>query len=106
VIIIFGTVMYAWIECEKTAFLRHFYLKTKILPRQARDKDRENSKKMPFLRSMAYVDALYFTVVTATTVGFGDCEPPCQLPPPRVVLGCLLLAAFAADAAPVSMQAH
>jgi hypothetical protein len=44
VIIIFGTVMYAWIECEKTAFLRHFYLKTKILPRQARDKHRENSK--------------------------------------------------------------
>ena len=25
------------------------------------------------LESMAFVDALYFTVVTATTVGFGDC---------------------------------
>jgi len=27
-----------------------------------------------WLESMQYVDALYFTVVTATTVGFGDCK--------------------------------
>jgi hypothetical protein len=27
------------------AFLRHLYIKTNILPRQARDKHRENSKK-------------------------------------------------------------
>ena len=27
-----------------------------------------------WLESMFYVDALYFTVVTATTVGFGDCK--------------------------------
>ena len=27
-----------------------------------------------WLESMSYVDALYFTVVTATTVGFGDCK--------------------------------
>jgi hypothetical protein len=33
---------------EKTAFLRHLHIKTNILPRQARDKHRENSKKMPF----------------------------------------------------------
>jgi hypothetical protein len=31
--------------CEKTAFLSHLYMKTNILPRQARDKHRENSKK-------------------------------------------------------------
>jgi hypothetical protein len=30
---------------RKTAFLSHFYIKTIILPRQARDKHRENSKK-------------------------------------------------------------
>jgi hypothetical protein len=30
---------------EKTAFLRHLYIKTMILPRQARDKHRESSKK-------------------------------------------------------------
>jgi hypothetical protein len=28
--------------------LRHLYIKCIILPRQARDKHRENSKKMPF----------------------------------------------------------
>jgi hypothetical protein len=33
---------------RKTAFLSHLYIKTNILPRQARDKHRENSKKMPF----------------------------------------------------------
>jgi hypothetical protein len=33
---------------EKTAFLSHLYIKTNILPSQARDKHRENSKKMPF----------------------------------------------------------
>jgi hypothetical protein len=30
---------------EKRHFLRHLYIKTNILPRQARDKHRENSKK-------------------------------------------------------------
>ena len=34
---------------RKTAFLSHLYLKTNILPRQARDKHRESTqKKMPF----------------------------------------------------------
>jgi hypothetical protein len=33
---------------RKTAFLSHLYIKTNILPRQARDKHRENSKTMPF----------------------------------------------------------
>lgn len=27
-----------------------------------------------FFESMTTVDSLYFTVVTATTVGFGDCK--------------------------------
>jgi hypothetical protein len=33
---------------EKTAFWGHLYIKCIILPRQARDKHRENSKTMPF----------------------------------------------------------
>ena len=33
---------------RKTAFLSHLYIKTIILPRQARDKHRENSKKCRF----------------------------------------------------------
>eukprot|EP01046_Picozoa_sp_COSAG06_P049348 COSAG06_NODE_7579_length_2453_cov_1.578590_1_plen_133_part_00 len=41
-------------RCEKCLFLSHLYIKTTILPRQARDKRRENSKKVPFsLRSSA-----------------------------------------------------
>jgi hypothetical protein len=32
-------------RCEKRHFWRHLYIKTNILPRQARDKHRENSKK-------------------------------------------------------------
>jgi hypothetical protein len=32
-------------QVEKTVFLRHLYIKIIILPRQARDKHRENSKK-------------------------------------------------------------
>jgi hypothetical protein len=36
---------------KKTGFLGHLYLKMMILPRQARDKHRENSKKSPFCRS-------------------------------------------------------
>ena len=33
---------------RKRHFLRHLYIKCIILPRQARDKHRENSKKVPF----------------------------------------------------------
>ena len=33
---------------KKTPLLRHLYIKCIILPRQARDKHRENSKKVPF----------------------------------------------------------
>ena len=41
-------------RCGKRHFLRHLYIKTNILPRQARDKHRENSKKSGvFLRSGA-----------------------------------------------------
>jgi len=36
---------------RKTAFLRHLYLKTNILPRQALDKHRENSKKDAVFRT-------------------------------------------------------
>jgi hypothetical protein len=38
--------------------LRHLYIKTNILPRQARDKHRENSKKgLPFFPSQHGVGA-------------------------------------------------
>ena len=33
---------------EKTALFVHFYIKMIILPRQARDKHKKNSKKVPF----------------------------------------------------------
>jgi hypothetical protein len=36
-------------EVRKRLFLRHLYMKCIILPRQARDKHRENSKKGRFL---------------------------------------------------------
>ena len=36
------------VEARKRHFLRHLYIKCIILPRQARDKHRENSKKVPF----------------------------------------------------------
>eukprot|EP01046_Picozoa_sp_COSAG06_P037866 COSAG06_NODE_4316_length_4368_cov_30.639026_4_plen_263_part_00 len=43
---------------RKRHFLRHLYIKINILPRQARDKHRENSKKVPFSRSveMSFAD--------------------------------------------------
>jgi hypothetical protein len=44
---------------RKRHFLRHLYIKCIILPRQARDKHRENSKKVPFsLRNYALFKAL------------------------------------------------
>jgi hypothetical protein len=38
-------------EGKKTGFLSHLYIKVIFLPRQARDKHRENSKKKPGFRS-------------------------------------------------------
>jgi hypothetical protein len=35
---------------RKRRFLRHLYIKCIILPRQARDEHRENSKRVPFSR--------------------------------------------------------
>jgi hypothetical protein len=40
-------------RCEKLHFLRHLYIKTNILPRQARDNHRENSKKSGVLSKSA-----------------------------------------------------
>ena len=59
---------------RKTAFLSHLYIKCIFLPRQARDKHRENSKKMPFFsdwRARALVDgrngaATFFAVSFCT----------------------------------------
>ena len=38
---------------EKTGFLSHLYIKVIILPRQARDNHRENSKKARFVEGVA-----------------------------------------------------
>jgi hypothetical protein len=43
--------MFSFVLCwvgKKTALLSHLYIKCIILPRQARDKHRENSQKVPF----------------------------------------------------------
>ena len=39
-------------KVRKRHFLSHLYIKGIILPRQARDKHRKNSKKVPFSRRM------------------------------------------------------
>jgi hypothetical protein len=43
---------------KKTGFLSHLYIKTIILPRQARDKHRENSKTDAIFRTVASVVAV------------------------------------------------
>jgi hypothetical protein len=48
---------------RKTAFLSHLYIKTIILPRQARDKHRENSKK----------DAVFPTAAIASAIRQSSC---------------------------------
>ena len=53
-------------SCEKTAFLSHVYIKTIILPRQARDKHRENSEK----------DAVFRTAGLVLACGEGDDGTP------------------------------
>jgi hypothetical protein len=44
-------------QARKRHFLRHLYIKCIILPRQARDKHRENSKKCRFLAGICDVRA-------------------------------------------------
>jgi hypothetical protein len=41
-------------KVRKTYFLRHLYIKTIILPRQARDKHRKNSKKGRFSQGIQW----------------------------------------------------
>eukprot|EP01046_Picozoa_sp_COSAG06_P012088 COSAG06_NODE_698_length_12975_cov_108.592575_8_plen_118_part_00 len=50
---------------KKTGFLSHLYIKVMILPRQARDKHRENSKKARFVagRAMFETDRVPFSWV-------------------------------------------
>jgi hypothetical protein len=38
-----------WLKVKKRVFLSHLYIKCIFLPRQARDKHRENSKKARFV---------------------------------------------------------
>jgi hypothetical protein len=47
------------VSCEKTAFWSHLYIKTNILPTQARDKHRENSKKDAVFRTAGEGGASY-----------------------------------------------
>jgi len=44
-------------QARKRHFLRHLHIKINILPRQARDNHRENSKKVPFSLSFQPVAA-------------------------------------------------
>jgi hypothetical protein len=48
---------------RKTAFLSHLYIKTIILPRQARDKHRENSKKDAVFRTSRKPDPVTFPLL-------------------------------------------
>ena len=48
---------------RKRHFLSHLYIKCMILPRQARDKHRENSKKVPFSRRLQHLNALHIDAV-------------------------------------------
>ena len=85
---------------KKRLFLRHLYLKCVILPRQARDKHRENSKKeWRFCRKeprkctvRAFTSipvAAYFVVATMTTVGYGEHYPVTWQG--RVAIGCCMM---------------
>jgi hypothetical protein len=44
--------------CEKRHFLSHIYIKANIVPRQARDKHRENSKKSGVLCSAVSITSM------------------------------------------------
>jgi hypothetical protein len=46
-----GLALIEW--ARKRHFLSHLYIKINILPRQARDKHKENSKKVPFSQGSA-----------------------------------------------------
>ena len=50
---------------RKTAFLRHLYIKMIILPRQAQDKHRENSKKDAVFRTCTAQNSLSLLLVPA-----------------------------------------
>jgi hypothetical protein len=52
---------------DKTALLRHLYIKCIILPRQARDKHRENSKKEAVLSQFTRFFAAGFKADQLTT---------------------------------------
>jgi hypothetical protein len=58
--------------CRKRPFFRHLYIKTIILPRQARDKHRENSKK----------DAVFRTCRTQTNALISFATVPDVCPEP------------------------
>jgi hypothetical protein len=68
---------------RKTAFLSHLYIKTIILPRQARDKHRENSKKdAVFSTSVDLPEALDIVALRLDEIELGQpiiwhlCETP------------------------------
>jgi hypothetical protein len=55
---------------EKTGFFRHLYMKMMILPRQARDKHRENSKKRPFFADGIVTGSLSLAITVFSTFMF------------------------------------
>eukprot|EP01046_Picozoa_sp_COSAG06_P006650 COSAG06_NODE_314_length_17706_cov_366.601940_9_plen_81_part_00 len=46
--------------CTQSVFLRHLYIKMIILPRQARDKHRKNSKKSAVSSRQSYFAAVLY----------------------------------------------
>ena len=75
----------------KRHFLSHLYIKTNILPRQARDKHRENSKKRvavqlkkdgrPFLHFSAQWNTLHVDGVRQVRARFPNGNPQVRDPP-------------------------
>jgi hypothetical protein len=72
------------IKGKKTGFLSHLYIKVIFLPRQARDKHRENSKKARFVEA-SYVwhtevgYKQYVVVIHKPLPGPGPPPPPTQV---------------------------
>ena len=58
---------------SKHVFLSHLYIKTNILPRQARDKHRESSKKRPF-----FLRATPASIRTGATFRYVRCTRTCS----------------------------
>jgi hypothetical protein len=66
---------------KKTGFLSHLYIKVIFLPRQARDKHRENSKKARFFRrgQPPYAPRLALPATASASAGGGEAQQRAQV---------------------------